>query len=119
METPENPTTLVGTTIGTIRLRELLGEGGMGQVYLGEDERLERKVAVKAVHPDRRLDPQARVHFLREARVLSKLEHPHIDCQRYPGRRFAAASRRARGSTGDPREIDGRCGWDLRPDGPL
>ena len=69
---------LVGTTIGRIHLLEALGEGGMGSVYMGYDETLERRVAVKAVRADRRLDADARGRFLREARLLSQLDHPGI-----------------------------------------
>ena len=61
---------------------DVLGSGGMGDVYEGLDETLERKVAVKAIRAKSRLDPQAKSRFLREARVLSQLEHPNI-CQIY------------------------------------
>jgi len=73
---------LEGVKVASIRLTERLGEGGMGQVYLGVDERLERSVAVKAIHPGKRLDARARALFLREAKVLSQLEHPNI-CRLY------------------------------------
>jgi eukaryotic-like serine/threonine-protein kinase len=56
----------------------LLGRGGMGELYLGHDETLGRRVALKAIRPEWRLHPQARVRFLREARVLSQLDHPNI-----------------------------------------
>ena len=54
----------------------------MGTVYLGLDERLERVVAVKVLRPDRRMDADAGQRFLREARLLSRLNHPGI-CQVY------------------------------------
>ncbi len=82
MSTHDAPADLVGTTVGNIRLEELLGEGGMGRVFVGVDDRLGRTVAVKAIHPERRLEPRARDHFLREARILSQLEHPNI-CRLY------------------------------------
>lgn len=72
----------IGKTIGHIRIMERLGKGGMGEVYVGFDDKLERKVAVKAIGAKSRLDPQAKSRFLREARVLSQLEHPNI-CQIY------------------------------------
>jgi len=72
----------IGKTIGHIRIKERLGKGGMGEVYVGFDDKLERKVAVKAISAKSRLDPQAKSRFLREARVLSQLEHPNI-CQIY------------------------------------
>jgi serine/threonine-protein kinase len=50
----------------------------MGDVYAGYDERLGRRVALKAIRAEHRLDGQAKARFLREARILSQLEHPHI-----------------------------------------
>ena len=70
--------TLVGSTIGRIRILEPLGQGGMGSVYVGFDETLERKVAVKAIRDERRLDAETKARFLREARILSQLDHPSI-----------------------------------------
>ena len=72
--------TLIGKAIGHIRIVDILGKGGMGEVYVGFDETLERKVALKAIQAKSRLNPQAKARFLREARVLSQLEHPSI-CQ--------------------------------------
>ena len=68
---------LLGTRIGHIRIVALLGKGGMGSVYVGFDERLQRRVALKAIQ-EGRLDAEARARFLREARVLSQLRHPNI-----------------------------------------
>jgi len=60
------------------RLVRLLGEGGMGRVYLAEDEALGRRAAVK-VMPARRVDGEdARARFLREARLLASVEHPNV-----------------------------------------
>lgn len=70
----------IGSTIGSIRIEARLGTGGMGEVYLGFDPRLERRVAVKTIRPEQRLSPQVKARFLREARLLSKLGHPSI-CQ--------------------------------------
>ncbi|MBV8518023.1 MAG: serine/threonine protein kinase [Acidobacteria bacterium] len=71
-----------GTRIGRIRIDALLGTGGMGEVYRGWDEKLERAVALKVVHADKRGSGAMRNRFLREARVLSQLDHPHI-CRLY------------------------------------
>ncbi len=73
---------LVGASVRSIRIVERLGLGGMGEVYLGFDERLQRRVAVKAIRGRRRLDERAKARFLREARILSQLEHPNI-CRLY------------------------------------
>jgi serine/threonine protein kinase/tetratricopeptide (TPR) repeat protein len=59
-----------------------LGAGGMGEVYAGLDETLKRRVALKVVHQNRRLDASARARFRREAQILSQLDHPHI-CRVY------------------------------------
>lgn len=60
------------------RVSEAIGHGGMGEVYLGIDETLRRKVALKSILPDHRLNPAAKARFLREARTLSQLDHPNI-----------------------------------------
>jgi tetratricopeptide (TPR) repeat protein/predicted Ser/Thr protein kinase len=72
---------VLGQRIGHIRIVEFLARGGMGAVYVGFDEKLQRRVALKAVQ-EGRLDAEAKARFLREARVLSLLNHPHI-CQIY------------------------------------
>lgn len=72
----------IGTTVGRIRIIETLGKGGMGEVYVGWDEKLQRKVALKAIRHDQRLDAEAKARFLREARILSQLDHPGI-CRIY------------------------------------
>ena len=70
----------IGTTIGHIRIEARLGQGGMGEVFLGFDPRLERRVAIKTLRSEQRLSPQVKARLLREARLLSKLGHPSI-CQ--------------------------------------
>jgi serine/threonine-protein kinase len=69
---------LVGTSVGHIRIVGDIGRGRMGEVYIGLDERLQRRVALKAIRAEYRLDPGARARFLREARMLSQLDDPHI-----------------------------------------
>jgi eukaryotic-like serine/threonine-protein kinase len=72
----------VGSTIGHIRIEALIGAGGMGEVYRGFHEKLERRVAVKTIRAEHRLSGELKARFLREARLLSKLGHPGI-CQVY------------------------------------
>ena len=57
---------------------KILGQGGMGTVYLAEDTRLGREVAIKTLRPDLAINVQAKERFLREARSAAKLEHDHI-----------------------------------------
>lgn len=71
-----------GKTFGHIRIDSLIGAGGMGEVYAGLDTTLERRIAVKVIGSKMRKDPRVKKRFLREARVLSLLNHPHI-CQIY------------------------------------
>ncbi len=73
---------MVGQMVGTIRLTDVLGGGGMGKVYRGIDEKLGRTVAVKAILSGQMSDGDAKGRFLREAQVLSRLNHPNI-CQVY------------------------------------
>ncbi|HWS25696.1 MAG TPA: protein kinase [Xanthomonadales bacterium] len=67
-----------GSRLGRIRLQRLLARGGMGDVYAGVDELLERPVAVKLMKAELRMSAARRSGFLAEARVLSGLRHPNI-----------------------------------------
>ena len=64
--------------IGHYLIRGVLGEGGMGVVYLAEDSRLGRTVALKAVAPQYVGDPARRERLRREARAAASLQHPGI-----------------------------------------
>src|SRR5436190_2648643 len=72
------PDSLIGQTVSHYRVLEQLGEGGMGVVYLAEDTVLGRRVAIKTLHSRTGHDTQFRNRFLREARAVSMLSHPHI-----------------------------------------
>ena len=73
---------LVGNNVGRIRVQSLLGRGGMGEVYVGWDETLGRQVALKSILSKYALSKETKKRFLREARVLSQLDHPNI-CRIY------------------------------------
>jgi serine/threonine protein kinase len=69
---------LLGRQIGTYRIIEEVGRGGMGVVYAAEDRRLGRTVALKALAPEWAGDPGRRERLTREARAAAALSHPAI-----------------------------------------
>ena len=64
--------------IGRYRVIRRLGQGGFGRVYLAQDDDLDRPVAIKVPNPERITHPEDIEAFLIEARILAKLDHPHI-----------------------------------------
>src|SRR5689334_8640174 len=69
---------LVGKSIGRYRVTGLLGRGGMGVVYVAEDETLHREVALKVLPADFEKDEERRRRLLREARAAAAVTHPNI-----------------------------------------
>ncbi|MGK0483453.1 MAG: serine/threonine protein kinase [Planctomycetota bacterium] len=93
-----------GTRIAHYEIRSRLGAGGMGEVWLARDTRLEREVALKFLHGSVGLDEEAEERLLREARAASALDHPGIltihAIERVEGRSFVVMER-LRGATMD------------------
>src|SRR5262245_45861254 len=69
---------LAGQRVGHYQILSRLGAGGMGEVYLAEDLKLARKVAIKFLPPALIADEQARERLLRDARAAAALYHPNI-----------------------------------------
>lgn len=64
--------------VGQYKIEKLLGAGGMGEVYLAQDTRLDRKVAIKFLSPSQEPNEQRHRRLLREARAAAKLDHPNV-----------------------------------------
>ena len=69
---------MIDQTISHYRIIEKLGRGGMGEVYLAEDKRLDRKVAIKFLPAEVATDERAKQRLLREAKTAATLDHPNI-----------------------------------------
>lgn len=72
-------TDLVGRLIrGRYQIERLVARGGMATVYVAEDNRLDRKVAIKVIHPHLANDKNFREKFVREAKIAARLSHPNL-----------------------------------------
>jgi len=67
-----------GTRLGVFDLTELIGRGGMGEVYRAWDTKLDRDVAIKVLPESFANDPERLARFTREAKTLASLNHPNI-----------------------------------------
>ncbi len=69
---------MVGRSLGPYKIVEQLGKGGMGEVWLAEDTRLGRKVAVKVLPGELADNADRRSRFEQESKAAAALNHPHI-----------------------------------------
>jgi len=69
---------LVGQQVGPYKIDSLLGVGGMGEVYLAQDPRLDRAIALKILPKELASDPARIWRFIREAKAASGLKHPNV-----------------------------------------
>lgn len=69
---------MIGNVVGSYKITEKIGEGGMGAVFKGIDMMLEREVAIKMLRPELASQPQVVERFRSEAVTLAKLNHPNI-----------------------------------------
>ena len=69
---------MIGTTIGNYVVKEKIGEGGMGVVYLAEHPRIGRQVAIKVLLPEYSQNPEVVARFFTEARASSAIKNEHI-----------------------------------------
>ena len=67
---------MIGTRLGQYRIEALLGQGGMGAVYLATDEMLGRQVAIKVLRDGGGAEGTATERFRSEAQILSRLDQP-------------------------------------------
>jgi tetratricopeptide (TPR) repeat protein/tRNA A-37 threonylcarbamoyl transferase component Bud32 len=85
---------MIGRTFSHYKVLEKIGEGGMGEVYLAEDTKLKRQVALKFLPEDLTREEERKQRFLQEARMAASIEHPHIaaihDIDEIDGRTFMA-----------------------------
>jgi len=103
----------VGTMVSHYRIVDKIGAGGMGEVYLAEDTKLDRRVALKFLPANLANNADMRSRFTREAQAAAKLDHPNIvtihEVGEYSGRPFFAMQ------FIDGRALDVYCGDESLP----
>jgi eukaryotic-like serine/threonine-protein kinase len=69
---------LIGETVGNYRVLKLIGQGGMGVVYLAEHPAIGRKAAIKVLRADAARSPEAVIRFFNEARAANAVRRPGV-----------------------------------------
>jgi serine/threonine-protein kinase len=77
-DAPDLHSRLAQALAGQYTIERTLGQGGMGTVFLGRDETLDRPVAIKVISPDVGTSAEIRQRFIQEARTVARLRHPNI-----------------------------------------
>ena len=77
-KTRTSPVLMSGTQVSHYRIVEKIGAGGMGEVFLADDTKLQRRVALKFLPAHFNNDSEVRARFTREAQSVAKLNHPNI-----------------------------------------
>ncbi|MBE7451309.1 MAG: protein kinase [Kofleriaceae bacterium] len=75
---PPGPDPIIGQTIGNYQVRQKLGEGGMGAVYMAEHPHIGKKVALKVLHSEFAANPDVVARFFNEAKAVNDIGHPNI-----------------------------------------
>ena len=78
MKANEKSKSMLGQILGHYRVTDLLGKGGMGEVYQAKDQKLGREVAIKVLPEAFAWDTDRVARFQREAKLLASLNHPNI-----------------------------------------
>src|SRR5258708_6129117 len=73
-----NDTLRPGTSFGRYTIVRRIGAGGMGEVYEARHIELNKRVALKTLHPDVARSPEARARFVREGQTATRLRHPNV-----------------------------------------
>lgn len=106
---------LVGGKIGKYEIRNLLGEGGMGSVYLAFDPLIEREVALKILAPAVSGNKSALQRFLGEARAIGRLNNPHVvsvyDIDQWDEQYYIVMELLSGGSVAERSESTGALPW--------
>ncbi|MGE0706405.1 MAG: WD40 repeat domain-containing serine/threonine-protein kinase [Planctomycetota bacterium] len=106
---------VAGAQCGRYRLVDLLGQGGMGQVFRAVDLQLEREVALKLILAADARDPQFLRRFLREGRLAAAVDHPHVvrtlDLGSEGGVPYLALELLSGGSVAERLRASGRLPW--------
>ena len=69
---------MIGRQLANFRVERLIGQGGMATVYLGQDVKLQRPVAIKVIDKRYKNDPAYTSRFIKEARMMAKWRHENL-----------------------------------------